>query len=248
MIGDAVRAEATGEALELLNTILYVEKPEGFVIPVHREPSTAELMDAKRYIDGKLGIQPKTYTVEKQHDDGSVSTVCGLTADEVLASYMDGSASYGRDNWPPASYTNQFIPHMPNQKLLDMVGAIETTVNYPNVLGPGRVTLKCKPSTTAKYNPGDRMAVLGHDGGYAIGTVSDIHSDGTLTVVLDHRLPDEFTEQDPNGDWPRRDRLPTDGDDIEDAVTTCPECKGTGEYRGFTKVEPCTACNGKGER
>ena len=28
---------------------------------------------------------------------------------------------------------------------------------------------------------------------------------------------------------------------------SCPECRGTGQYVGFTKVEPCTECNGNGK-
>lgn len=244
MIGDAVREE-NGEALELLNTILYVEQPEGFVLPVHREPSTAELMDAKRYIDGKLGVpQPKTYTVEKTHDDGSVSQASGLTADEVLACYMGAPIDTGC--WPTEDYLASRMPCIPNQRLLDLCGAVQTTVDYPTPFARGRVVIRCSGPFAKNLRPNQRVAVHGDDAGYTIGTVQEVHSDGTATILLDPILPDEF--KDPNGDWPRRDRLPTDGDDIEDAVTTCPECKGTGEYRGFTKVEPCTACNGKGER
>lgn len=31
-----------------------------------------------------------------------------------------------------------------------------------------------------------------------------------------------------------------------DPVSYCPDCKGTGQYVGFVKVETCTTCLGRG--
>jgi uncharacterized paraquat-inducible protein A len=33
---------------------------------------------------------------------------------------------------------------------------------------------------------------------------------------------------------------------IAKPITSCPECKGTGEYVGFTRVTACNRCEGKG--
>lgn len=250
-----------GDAQELLAHLAddVNEDPGGWVMPVERQPTMAELLRLRAYLAAELEKRggpplPKTYTVEKRHDDGTVSVVNGLSADEVRASYR-------------AHHDEAAMARM--EEVLDRIGyddivrvchEIETdTVRTARSLAERRITVGTRTIVTLRnqmqgvprYQPGERVAVEG----MAIGTVLNVNPDGTVDVAMDYHMPDLS-----KSDWPRKDETyggyvariedgepypvtSVDGDPDHPLVSkaaVCSECKGTGWYTGFTKREPCS--------
>lgn len=63
-----------------------------------------------------------------------------------------------------------------------------------------------------------------------VGQITGTHPDGSVDI--------EFTSF---------DQLRAKGEPISGAES-CPDCKGTGTYEGFTQVEDCRTCGGGGKR
>lgn len=293
--------------------------------------------------------QPKTYTVEKTHDDGTVSVASGLTADEVLASYLndnpdsddqilpDGgwpkrdrlpregediedrarnksrnlARSYGmgaekmmkallpptmspdevreqfagayiagydsyRGAWPAdKGFVREAIDRAVRHKvaedehaIIEKIGrelgpVVTVTVNHrtqirDRCLGELGATeirhpVRMQPDVVVKLRPARPMN-LNDDvqiDGLPVGTVTKVNSDGTVEVLMRGYFAGGEVKRGAAvfGETCKHDfGAPLDrGQAREDWTDTCPDCKGSGEYRGFTTVEPCTRCDGRGK-
>jgi len=272
--------------------------------------------------------QPKTYTVEKTHDDGTVSTASGLTADEVLASYLnvnpdsDDQILPEDGGWPkrdrlprehediedrarnktrnfaraygmgaeklmkalkPGDFARQYengiaepvregfaqkaVRHKAaedEQQFIEKIGrelgpVVTVTVRnrlqeYARDLGMVRASVSTRPDVVVKLRPARPMNLNDNVqiDGLPVGTVTKVNSDGTVEVLMrgyhtggvvkpkgpvfaDPNLPAGVELPNFRGQWNRATKS-----------DTCPDCKGSGEYRGFTAVEPCDRCAGRG--
>lgn len=244
------------EFIEELHEMTAVEdKPEGFVFPVHREPSLAELHTAKNYIDEKLR-ETRGECPECEHSNGRHCPTCPEAGPRDKPDNGD---------WPdseqlPTEETEDVEDALHKQSMAaaeereaqiaemhtNLVGVVSMdyefySQRYETALGSiGREMIRQPPRmiATIQKPPEGHISAAGHyyHGGTRIGSVIDLCSDGKVRVALE-KAPLELSMASVHIDGEVRFTEPVD----------CPDCQGKGFIELWSSVDSCDRCDGRGK-